>query len=84
MTPEREALTDLWHAKLHAASQAYQAAKIAHADAQKERPYTPRADGAFLCIRTLMAETAALAEYYRVLRIHGALVIRGERPPADT
>ena len=74
-------MNDLWSERLRVAKAAYQLAKAAHAAAISEHHVLPKPDGHHAWMRTALAETAALREYERVLRIHGNVVIRGEFPP---
>jgi CheY-like chemotaxis protein len=80
-TPDRQRLEDLWRSKLEQAQLQYRDATGEYrkllAD-NLERPF-PAPDDAVVMAR--QAESEALAEYTRVLRIFNELVLHG-RPPA--
>jgi hypothetical protein len=78
--PAREVIEDMWRERLRSAHLRYEALKRAAHKANEIRMDAPVPDGEFGFRRALQAETAALAEYRRILIIFSNLILHGTLP----
>ena len=83
--PNREALEQLWRRRLNDAKLRLEFAKNYLKEVQRDLRLggIPTSDSNFAYKKALRAETAALAEYHRTLRIVTDLFVRGNPPQGD-
>jgi hypothetical protein len=81
-TPDRDKLEDLWRKRLTDAKLRLDSARNDVKEVQRDLPSDdiPAPDGRFAYSRALRAESFALAEYKRVLRIFTDLTRNGKIP----
>lgn len=79
---DRAALEDRWRDRVKTASARLRFARNYTKEVEADRcsGLLPSVDGNFAYQRAISAETEALAEYARVLRIFTSLIVRGEVP----
>ena len=80
LTIARQELEESWRLKLQEAQNRYQVATREYRNVLQEQPewLTPSADGPV--VQTRQAESQALAEYTRVLRVFTDLTVHGKMP----
>ena len=82
LRPDLKKVTELWRKRLDDAKLRVDFARQYKKEVERDFPVgsIPTADGNFAFHRALRAENVALAEYNRVLRIYGHLILHGEVP----
>ena len=80
--PDRQALQELWRKRLADAKVRLDFARhfVTEVKQDLQSPDIPTPDGSYAYRRALRAETLALREYSRVLRIYQDLAVRGVVP----
>jgi hypothetical protein len=79
----RRDLEDLWRNRLTVSMERYRIARVECKEAALAQSDIPSPDGSFAYGRALRAESAAVKEYMRVLRIFTDLTIHRIVPPEE-
>ena len=81
--PSRQELENVWRERLSEALRRYQVAKLETSTTLVHSRDYQQADGQFAIHKAQRAETMALAEYKRILKIFNDLVLDGKVPHDD-
>jgi hypothetical protein len=81
--PVQRELADFWRKRMETAAERYRTAKRLSKEAEWTRTDAPPPDGDLAFRKALQAETAALAEYRRVMVSFTDLLLYGKLPPQE-